>query len=268
MTFLQQSLGKNYKWWYILKYASLSESGNKLGFFAKYLASFLTIVSSLYIWSLVDYNSELFTYLLVGKIYFELTSNNYFYRLSNLIVTGKINKLLYPVNFSLYQYFEALGIRIIKNLLSIGGTFLGVIFCTLTFAKINIIWNFLAFLILLTPITFSIYQFLGIILGSLFFWIKNPIDVDSVHESFRVSILVLAGTLIPLSKLPFGLSNFFEILPTSYFLHHPMQIYLGKYNNFEILQTFEGGIAWCFVLWILARLIFKAGLKKNEAVRL
>jgi ABC-type uncharacterized transport system permease subunit len=47
-----------------------------------------------------------------------------------------------------------------------------------------------------------------------------------------------------------------------------MQIYLGKYSMTEIIYTFFGGIAWCFVLWILARVIFKLGLKKNEAVGL
>jgi ABC-type uncharacterized transport system permease subunit len=45
-----------------------------------------------------------------------------------------------------------------------------------------------------------------------------------------------------------------------------MQIYLGKYDPNQILQTFVGGIAWCIVLWVLARLVFKAGLKRNEAV--
>ena len=56
--------------------------------------------------------------------------------------------------------------------------------------------------------------------------------------------------------------------PFAYTFYHPMQIYLGKYSQVEILQTFVGGIMWCFVLFILARIIFKKGLKHNEAVGL
>jgi ABC-type uncharacterized transport system permease subunit len=44
--------------------------------------------------------------------------------------------------------------------------------------------------------------------------------------------------------------------------------FLGKYSTTEIIYTFLGGIAWCLVLWILAQVIFKLGLKKNEAIGL
>jgi ABC-type uncharacterized transport system permease subunit len=47
-----------------------------------------------------------------------------------------------------------------------------------------------------------------------------------------------------------------------------MQIYLGKYNFQETLAVFLGGIIWFLVLYFLAKLVFKMGLKKNEAVGL
>jgi ABC-type uncharacterized transport system permease subunit len=47
-----------------------------------------------------------------------------------------------------------------------------------------------------------------------------------------------------------------------------MQIYLGKYSNLEIFYTFLGGLVWCIMLYFLAKLVFKMGLKKNESVGL
>jgi hypothetical protein len=70
------------------------------------------------------------------------------------------------------------------------------------------------------------------------------------------------------SKYTILYSSFLQFLPTSYILHHPMQIYLGKYTNLEIFYVFLGGLAWCAVLYFLAKLVFKMGLKRNEAVGL
>ena len=266
---LQSLLGKNYKWWYITKFSVMTETGDKLGFFARYVGAILVIIATNYVWSLTGANSSVFTYLLVGRIYYELFSNNYYYRLSNLIFTGKINKILYPTTFWIFQLFEAIGTRITKNGLSLGGTLIGVIICSLSFAKIDLpnIQN-LTLLIPMVCITFVIYQFLGTIVGSIAFWIKNYADFDNIQLSYNQVSMIIAGLIIPLQKMPLGLDSVLPLLPTSYYLHHPMQIYLGKYSQIEILQTFAGGITWCFVLFILARIVFKMGLKRNESVGL
>ena len=268
MTFLQRTFGKNYKWIYIARFSFMSEAGDKLGFFAKYLSAILLVVANAYVWFLAGTNSSIFTYLLVGRVYFELTSNNYYYRLTNLIISGNINKMLYPVNFFVYQYFESLGTRLIKNALSIGGTLLGVLICLLWFAKIDPPSIQTFYLIPMTFIGFTIYQAIGIIVGSITFWLKNPRDSDGIHQSIGAVIWIFAGVIVPLSKMPTWLGDFLALFPFSFLLHHPMQIYLGKYNNLQILQTFVGGIMWCITLWILARLVFKAGLKRNESVGL
>ena len=106
MTFLQQTLGKNYKWVYITKFALISESGDKLGFFAKYVSAILLVIANAYVWFLAGTTSNIFTYLLVGRIYFELTSNNYYYRLTNLIISGNINNLLISLATSILNQLE------------------------------------------------------------------------------------------------------------------------------------------------------------------
>jgi ABC-type uncharacterized transport system permease subunit len=76
----------------------------------------------------------------------------------------------------------------------------------------------------------------------------------------------LSGSLIPFDANPY--LNFLKYTPFSYYAYHPMQIYLGKYDTITTTQVFAGGLAWCFVLYFLAKFVFKAGLKRNEAVGL
>ena len=94
----------------------------------------------------------------------------------------------------------------------------------------------------MTLIGFTIYQAIGIIVDSATFWLKNTRDSDGIHQSISAIIWIFAGVIVPLSKMPQNLGNFLSTLPFSFQLHHPMQIYLGKYNQTEIVQTFAGGI--------------------------
>jgi ABC-2 type transport system permease protein len=82
-------------------------------------------------------------------------------------------------------------------------------------------------------------------------------SVTNQYASGKTFPLNLVWFVSPLALLPFAF-NF----------HHPMQIYLGKYSNLEIFYVFLGGLTWCLVLYFLAKLVFKMGLKRNEAVGL
>jgi ABC-2 type transport system permease protein len=269
MTFLQRSLGKNYKWFYIIKYSLLRETGGKIGFLSQYLATIVRNVSTNYVWFLASADSALFSYLLIGSIYRGIVTNVYYYRLSSHIYEGRItSKLMSPINFFAEQYVTAIGARITKNFFQLGGVALAVIICLLTFAKIDFDWRTIPSVIFMIPITFTLYQLIGTIFGSVAFWVKNSYDFDGIKDSFEAIFIVLVGGIIPLYKLPFGIDKFLELLPTAYIIHHPMQIYLGKYDTVQIIICYLGGIAWCLVLFILARIVFKLGLQKNESIGL
>jgi ABC-type uncharacterized transport system permease subunit len=269
MTFLQRRLGKNYKWFYILKYSLIRESGGKIGFLSQYFATIVRNVSMNYVWFLAGADSGLFSYLLIGLVYKGLVTNVYYYRISSLIHNGSIStKLMSPINFFGEQFVSSIGARITKNFFQLGGIILAVLFCILTFAKIEFVISSLLPTLLMIPITFTIYQMIGTIIGSIAFWVKNDRDYEGIRDSFEAIFTVLIGAVIPLYKLPFGIDKFLEQLPTAYIIHHPMQMYLGKYDTTQTIICYLGGIAWCLVLFILARIVFKLGLQKNESIGL
>jgi ABC-type uncharacterized transport system permease subunit len=264
--FLQKILGNNYKWWFIIRYSLISETGGKIGFIFGYISAIARVVSSNYVWFLAGSGTEVFTYLLVGRIYSQISNNLYYYQLSYLIHTGNlISKLMYSTNFFLTQYLSAIGKRLFKNLIQLGGVSIGIIFCLATFAQISSPSWTLFWVILIIPISFTLNHFFGIIFGSLAFWTKQW-DYDGIKESYEISFMLLTGSIIPLDKLPF--SGIFQFLPTSFWLHHPMQIYLGKYSTIQILYVFLGGIFWSVSLYFLAKFVFQMGFKLNESVGL
>ncbi len=174
---------------------------------------------------------------------------------------------MYSTNFFLTQYLSAIGKRLFKNLIQLGGVSIGIIFCLTTFATISLPSWTLFWVILLIPISFTLNHLFGIIFSSLAFWTKQW-DYEGIKESYEISFMLLTGSIIPLDKLPFEISKYLAFLPTSWLLHHPMQIYLGKYSSLETFYTFFGGLIWCFVLYFLAKWVFKLGLKRNESVGL
>lgn len=267
MTFLQRTFGKNYKWLYIIKYNVKLAGSSYFVNIMEFFGNVVFTVTLMYLWSLKLPSQEIFTYLLFGRIY-KAISENYFHNgFSAEILTGDITGKLLNSTVLMGQYYVTMvGRRVFRNLFELFGYVVAAVICSFVFIAPIINLQNILILFGLIPITFTINHFIGTIVGSMSFFIRDKRDFDGIGKFWIKIRDVSSGSLIPLTILPF--SSVFAFLPTSFILHHPMQIYLGRYNNHEILQTFFGGIAWCFVLLIFARLLFKAGLKRNEAVGL
>jgi ABC-type uncharacterized transport system permease subunit len=259
------------KWWYILQYNFQSTSLSLKGNFINVIAETIRTSAIVYIWFYKGSEVDVFVYLLLGQVFKSLGEYYFYNRFAELISSGRItNKLILPTGNLGFYGIGGIGYRIPMNLTESIAPITALIILQL-YSGLNLIqsFDFLRFgaiIILFLPIAFTINYFIGYFVGSLAFFVKDKKEIWGISTTATNIISVLRGVIIPLDKIPFPL--FFTFLPTSFALHHPMQIYLGKYSQTEIIQTFGGGIAWCFVLWIAARLIFKIGLKKNEATGL
>ena len=116
----------------------------------------------------------------------------------------------------------------------------------------------------MVPISLFLLFLLEISVSFSAFWLTR---INGIILNFGFLLAIFSGRNFPLNLLIESFSwNLFN--PFAFTFYHPMQIYLGKYSQIEIIQTFVGGIIWCLVLFILARIVFKMGLKRNEAVGL
>jgi ABC-2 type transport system permease protein len=260
MTFLQRTLGRNYKLWYISKFHFKAVSVYFWSDLFWFLGQATALYTAILIWYFNNADSSIYSYILIGSLILSFTNCTNYWPIGYDIKGGKITReLLVPMSFFTQRSLQAVGFYF-KNLLYNLIIYLPMIIFLGKFFVFYSLTNFVLTLIFI-PIIYLSKLAISITLGcSAFFTIEHGGTCNFYENIFPIA-----------SGLVFGLEFLKSAVwfyPFSYFIYHPVQIYLGKYDTNQIIQTFAGGIIWCLVLWILARLVFKAGLKKNEAVGL
>ena len=267
-TFLQKLLGDNYKWWFIAKFYFKSNTVYRWNSLMWLLGSLVMVLGTILVWYInfsgksnfeIEF-SQVFTYFIVGEalifgsaIQFDIGEN---------IQDGKlISRLLRPTDCLFYYVCRAFGYQFFENISKLLiYSFIGLIFAQ--FLILPSFWNF-CFFILLSVLAYFINTLIGIIVGLTAFWFTAFFGSASFFDNLK---LLFSGKFFPLHALP--IFRFSSFLPFAFTFYHPMQIYLGKYDNFQIILVFLGGILWCILLYFLARFVFKMGLRRNESVGL
>ena len=264
----QNLLGKNYKWWYLYQYSIKARLTSKWDSVIFMIGHMLVLSSVILTWWLagnkqidLGFQSKL-TYFLVGELFycfvFLFPSFNGF----EILRGNHTTQLLFPQSYFKQIFFKYYGDSFIQSLSKF------VFLLTTIFALRSLILFqpaqniFLSFVMI--PISLFLLFLLEISVSFSAFWLTR---INGIILNFGFLLAIFSGRNFPLNLLveSFGW-NLFN--PFAFTFYHPMQIYLGKYSQVEIVQTFAGGIIWCLVLFILARIVFKAGLKRNEAVGL
>ena len=260
LTLMQKLLGQNYKWWYIFKFYFNKSLAYRLNYFAmigRYLITFCIFALILYLKG----GKESLDYYILASIgyYFYVIFNNTSFEMKDGVLFGKYSyHFLLPTNMHLKFYIQSCGMLVLPFIIRFF-IFIGIILAL----KISIMFSFnlLIALILSVCSTVLIGNFWQTIIGSTSFYLP---DNKYILMGTDDLIQLLTGSLVPLV----GVLSFLQFTPWSWIIHHPMQIYLGKYDFNQTLMVFAGGIAWCVVLYFLAKWVFKIGLKRNEAVGL
>jgi ABC-2 type transport system permease protein len=104
------------------------------------------------------------------------------------------------------------------------------------------------------------YFFFSFIVSSFTFWYPE-------HNGWPLRFIVFmllgffAGESFPLDIFPQLAQKIFSLLPFSYFIFYPLQIYLGRLSNQQIILVYLSQSVWLILLFLLTRFIFKKGLK-------
>ena len=261
-TFLQKLLGRNYKWWYLINYWIRS---NIVYFWSEVFVSMnraVTLLGAVIIFLYFGQGNEsILNYLLLGNLFFAVTDPVLSWFVSDNIKNGGLTRwLMYPIKYTTFLFFAA-----IANGLYMSLTYLAALIPVIFIFRDNIslTGNF-GLILLFLPMSFFIRFTIQILAGFSSFWFVEGAGVNHLTQSFES---FLSGSVFPLYILPATFS-FVIFVPFSFTFYHPMQIYLGKYSPLETLYVFLGGIAWCVVLYFLAKWVFRMGLKRNESVGL
>ncbi|ATO36208.1 ABC-2 family transporter protein [Geobacillus thermodenitrificans] len=99
--------------------------------------------------------------------------------------------------------------------------------------------------------------------GLLAFWVTK---VAAVYGVIDVISLFLSGRIAPLEMLPPQLREWSEWLPFRYMISFPIEIATGAVRAEELVRGFAIAAGWLFVLAAVLQWLWKAGMKKNQAV--
>src|SRR5207253_4528635 len=111
---------------------------------------------------------------------------------------------------------------------------------------------------------------LGFVLGFFFefcigmsgFWF---LEVTSFLYVVNTLTFFLSGHMFPLDLLPPWMVSVFDCLPFRYLAYFPAAVFLGKIRGLEMVGGLLLEAAWAVVLVLLARLLYRRGLRHYSA---
>ena len=262
-SFLEKVLRKDYKWYFLIKYWI---KANTIYFWSEFFVGLnrtLVLLGTCVIFLYLGQKNEqpILNYLLLGSIFFTITDPIISWFVSSNIKEGKMTRwLTYTVSHIHFLLFTALANCIYLSITSLVSLIPVILLFKQNIDLTGNFWIFIPFLFISFIIRFSIQ----ILSGFSSFWFTEGSGANHLALSAEN---FLSGSMFPLYILPIHF-NWLQFLPFAFTFYHPMQIYLGKYNAAKTFWVFAGGIAWCVVLYLLAKFIFKLGIKRNESVGL
>lgn len=222
-----------------------------------------------FLWSAVTRNvdqiytysqQQLLTYILLSSVVVAIVFSSRSIDAQGEIASGDLNNhLVKPLNYFLYwlaRDFSDKTLNVFFSLFEIGAIILllkppflfqpnPLFVLQFTISVILAAALYFVFSFIISMTTFWYYQHNGWAQRFLIFTLLNT----------------LGGGLFPLDMLPPLMARIIQLLPTAYFLFFPTQIYLGRLTTPEIITGYAMQLLWITASLLLARFLWKKGLK-------
>lgn len=206
--------------------------------------------------------SDVVTYYLYIFIIWYIIGGTFFHIISRGIYDGELsNQLVKPI-FPYAEYIIREQSWKIFGLLSsiplLGAfTYLFSDFINFQFNLPSILLSIPA--IILGMLIFGIIQF---IIGNITHWYQK---VGGVYGIYATLEQIFGGSIVPLALMSGIFRTISIILPFRYTFSLPIEIYLSQLTRSEILIGYSIQLMWLFGLFLIAKFIYKKGLKRYES---
>lgn len=105
-----------------------------------------------------------------------------------------------------------------------------------------------------------IYFYINILFGSIAFWSR---DVWAPRFFLMVILEFATGAMLPLDMLPSWLQSVIGVTPFPHLLYTPLKVYLGELPSPLVSLSMQ--VMWVTILYLLAKYVWREGLKRYEA---
>jgi ABC-2 type transport system permease protein len=111
-------------------------------------------------------------------------------------------------------------------------------------------------------LSFLVGFFFETCVGMVGFWF---LEVTSLLYIVMTLNFFISGHMLPLDLLPRGWYTLLMFLPFHYMAYFPAVVFLGKVKGMALLYFLGGELAWTLVFMLLARFLYRLGLRRYSA---
>ena len=173
--------------------------------------------------------------------------------ISSDIRLGKISSfLLYPFGFMSHQFVLFLSDKLLQFFIA---SFCFGLVLVMGWIEFPLILNLLKSLTLILMIGLF-WFFVQMSLSFLSFWLE---ETWSLNLSVRFIATFFSGSILPLDLFPSFLQKLLYWTPFPYLMYFPIQMVMGDEVSF--LSCFLVLLIWIFIMFFLAKMIWRKGLK-------
>ncbi|MFH0854832.1 MAG: ABC-2 family transporter protein [bacterium] len=257
------------KYWTIFKLELQKDMQYRFNFFSRIISNALMLVFLFFFWIRIysegnhigGYNlKDILTYYFIATIFTFWLSRDLGWIISDEIREGDVkNFLLKPVSYILNHFSQYIAV-LFTHFIHYGPIIF--IACFLLrkyfiYPSNSIQW---VFFILSFFLSAALYFLVYYIMGLTSFWLGM---IQGLNYGFQVLVGFMEGKYLPLDLLPTWFIKLNSFLPFKYMLYEPLSIFLNKtsFNRQSLLVP----LAWTIALFVLAKVLWKRGIKVYEA---
>lgn len=246
----------------------------RANFFLSLLSAVFPIIIQTFLWNYLYGNADaaalfgysydqIIVYTLLATLVSQLVYTGFEYQVNEDIKNGGLNKyLVRPVSYSRYQLFSFLGEKAPQLAILIV-----VAICLITFSvavlglELSAVRGlaFLLSLVLALLLNFFIFYCVAL----LSFWLT---DVNRMFGTVSIVLVVVSGGIFPMDIFGERIAFLVNLLPFGYTTQFPVNIINGRFEWMRVGGGFLYQLFWIGFFAVLARLMWRRGLKRFAAV--
>lgn len=172
-------------------------------------------------------------------------------------------QLTRPFNYWAYLFVDSLAWRSVRLTLVTPILLVGLVLLAPWIGAVKLDWQRVPLLLVSVALGYLVCFFLKLCVGFIGFWTNDIVGVTTLYE---VIAGVLGGILFPIALLPGWAQTVALCLPIQAVYAVPLAILLGKGEGTDPLYGIGLQLVWIAVLWGLAMVLWRAGLRQYESV--
>ncbi len=243
-------------------------------YFLRALFGLIPLAGTIFLWRAIfhergggmhgyDYGSMVYYYLLTIVVSNLVTPTEDEWQIASDIREGQINSFLTkPLSYLGYRFSIFLSGRLVFTVVTIAPMVLIFVFfrgyVTLPTSVVTYLAAFLSLMMAALMQFFITYS-----LAMMAFWILEISTIVFIVYSFEY---FLGGQMFPIDIMPAGLQAVMKWMPFYYELFCPIAIFLGRLQGVAMAQALAIQAGWVLLTLGAARLMWKRGLARYQAV--